>query len=149
MIKKILLGVLILGVIVFALIGYGTYKFADETLKEKEPQLRQYLQMDELAQNQYILDNIDELLNKVESQANDNSEDKAKRERLKQLNSQPEIQNALINVGRSLMASVIMLSEPIVNDMSPEIKAQYQKEADEFDARFDKYQKLVDAADKN
>ena len=37
MIKKILLGVVILGVIAFAIIGYGTYKVADEALKEREP----------------------------------------------------------------------------------------------------------------
>ena len=147
MIKKILLGVVILGVIAFAIIGYGTYKVADEALKEREPQLRQYLQLDEAAQNQYILENIDELLSKVDLDKDGKPEDKEYFARLKELNSQPEIQKALIDAGRAVIATGIMLSEPIVNDMSAEVKAKYQAESDEFEARIDKYSKLIEAAD--
>ena len=147
MIKKILLGVLILGVLAFAIIGYGTYKVADETIKDKEPQLRQYLQMDEAAQNKYILDNINEILTKVDLDNDGKPEDKEKLELLMKLNEQPDIQKALIELGRSLVAGVIMLSEPIVNDMSSDIKAKYQKEYDEFERRLDKYSKLVEAAE--
>ncbi len=147
MIKKILLGVLILGVLAFAIIGYGTYKVADETLKDKEPQLRQYLQMDEAAQNKYILDNINEILTKVDLDNDGKPEDKEKLELLMKLNEQPDIQKALIELGRSLVAGVIMLSEPIVNDMNSDIKAKYQKEYDEFERRLDKYSKLVEAAE--
>ena len=147
MIKKILLGVVILGVIAFAVIGYGTYKVADEALKDREPQLRQYLQLDEAAQNQYILENIDELLSKVDLDKDGKPEDKENFARLKELNSQPEIQKALIDTGRAVIATGIMLSEPIVNDMSAEVKAKYQAESDEFEARIDKYSKLIEAAD--
>ena len=147
MIKKILLGVVILGVIAFAVIGYGTYKVADEALKDREPQLRQYLQLDETAQNQYILENIDELLSKVDLDKDGKPEDKENFARLKELNSQPEIQKALIDTGRAVIATGIMLSEPIVNDMSAEVKAKYQAESDEFEARIDKYSKLIEAAD--
>ena len=147
MIKKILLGVVILGVIAFAVIGYGTYKVADEALKDREPQLRQYLQLDEAAQNQYILENIDELLSKVDLDKDGKPEDKENFARLKELNSQPEIQKALIDAGKSLMAVAIMLSEPIVNDLTPELKAKYQTESDELEARIDKYSKLLEAAD--
>ena len=147
MVKKILLGVVILGLIAFAIIGYGTYKVADEALKEREPQLRQYLQLDEAAQNQYILENIDELLSKVDLDKDGKPEDKENFARLKELNSQPEIQKALIDTGRAVIATGIMLSEPIVNDMSAEVKAKYQAESDEFEARIDKYSKLIEAAD--
>lgn len=147
MLKKILIGVVILGVIIVALMGYGTYKVADETLKEKEPQLRQYLQMDEAAQNKYVLDNIIEVSAKVDLDKDGKPEDKEKIERFLELNKQPDIQQALVDVGRSTVAKFIMMSEPIVNDMTPDIKAKYEKEAEEFDMRAEKYKKLLEAAD--
>ncbi|MBR4903812.1 MAG: hypothetical protein IKZ53_04005 [Selenomonadaceae bacterium] len=146
MVKKILIGVLILGILgvaAFALLGYGTYKVVDEAIKEREPQLRQYLQMDTDAQNQYVLNNIEEILSKVDLDKDGKPDDKEQWEKFKQLNSQPEIQNAMINAGRSFLASIIMLSEPIVNDMTPEIKKQYENEADEFEKRCDIYSKLL------
>lgn len=150
MIKKILIGVLILavlGVAAFALLGYGTYKVVDEAVKEREPQFRQYLQMDTDAQNQYVLQNIEDLLSKIDIDKDGKPETKEKWERLQKLNSQPEIQNALINVGRSLTARFILFSDPIVNDMDLETKTKYENEANEFDLRLDKYTKLVEAAD--
>lgn len=147
MIKKILLGVVVLGVILVAIMGYGTYKVADETLKEKEPQLRQYVQMDEAAQNNYVLANINELFSKIDLDNDGKPEDKEKMERLMKLNEQPDIQAASINIGRSLLASVILLSDPILNDMSAEVKAKYEKESSELETRMEKYQKLIDAAD--
>ena len=147
MIKKILLGLVILGVIAFGIIGYGTYKVADEALKEHEPQLRQYLQMDEAAQDKYILENIDDLLSKVDLDKDGKPEDKEKLERLKELNTRPEIQKALGEVGRSLMALMIMASEPIVKDMTSELQAKYTKESEDLEARIDKYSKLLEAAD--
>ena len=149
MIKKILLGVVILGVIAFAILGYGTYKVADEALKEREPQLRQYIQLDEAAQDKYILANVDELFAKIDLDKDGKPEDKEKLARLKELNSQPEIQKALIDAGKSLMAVAIMLSEPIVNDLTPELKAKYQTESDELEKRVEKYSKLIEAADPN
>ena len=147
MIKKILIGVVILGFILFALFGYGTYKVANEALKEHEPQLRQYLQMDEATQNKYILDNMNELFTKVDLDKDGKPEDKEKLKRLMKLNEQPEIQKAFIDVGRSTLASIIMLSDSIVKDMSADIKAKYEKESEEFEARADKYSKLIEAAD--
>ena len=147
MIKKILIGVVILGFILFALFGYGTYKVANEALKEHEPQLRQYLQMDEATQNKYLLDNMNELFTKVDLDKDGKPEDKEKLKRLMKLNEQPEIQKAFIDVGRSTLANIIMLSDSIVKDMSADIKAKYEKESEEFEARADKYSKLIEAAD--
>ena len=147
MLKKILIGVVVLGAIAFAVIGFGTYKVADETLKEHEPQLRQYLQMDEAAQDKYILDNVNELLSNVDLDKDGKPEDREKLQRLMKLNEQPEIQKAFIDVGRSALAGLILFSDPIVKDMSADIKDKYEKESKEFEAREDKYTKLIEAAD--
>ena len=138
---------MILGAIIVAFLGYSTYKVADETLKEHEPQLREYLQLDEAAQNKYILDNFNDLLSDVDLDKDGKPEDKEKIQRLMKLNEQPEIQKAFIDVGRSVLAGLIMFSDPIVKDMSADIKAKYEKESSEFEARADKYSKLVEAAD--
>lgn len=150
MFKKILIVFAIIGVVAvigFVALGYGTYKVADEALKEKEPQLRQYLQMDTDAQNKYILDNINLILTKVDLDKDGKPEEKEAIEKLMKLNEQPDIQKAIVDVGRSLMASAIILSDSIVKDMSADIKAKYEKEAEELETRAQKYSKLVEAAD--
>ena len=147
MMKKILIAVVVLGVVAVAVIGFGTYKVADKVLKDKEPQLRQYIQLDEDAQNKYIIDNFDELLSNVDLDKDGEPEDKEELERFKELNSQPDIQKALIQVGRSVIATGIIMSDSIVNDMSDDLKAKYQKESEELDSRADRYNKLIEAAD--
>jgi len=152
LIKKILIGLVILsaivGVISVGLMGYGTYKVADEVIKAQEPKLRHYIQLDEAAQNKYILENIDELLAKVDLDKDGKPEDKEKVQRLRELNNtQPEIQSALVDLGRSFMAMGVMISDPIVKDLSADVKAKYEKESDQLEARLDKYSQLVDAVD--
>ncbi|MBR3049974.1 MAG: hypothetical protein IKG61_00805, partial [Selenomonadaceae bacterium] len=55
--KKILLVIVVILAVIGAFTIYGSYKVVDEAIKAKEPQLRQYVQMDEAAQNKYIVDN--------------------------------------------------------------------------------------------
>ena len=147
MIKKVLLGLVILGVIAFAIIGYGTYKVADEALKNKEPQLRQYIQLDEAAQEKYILENVNEFLVGIDIDKDGKPEDKEKLEKFKEINARPEVQKALAEFGRSFMATAITASENITKDLSPEVKEKYEKEAEQLDTRLDKYKNLVDAAE--
>ena len=146
LIKKILLGVVILGAIAVAFVGYGTYKVADEALKEKEPQLRQYLTLDETAQNKYILENVDELLAKVDLDKDGKPEEKEQLERIKQLNATPEFQKALVEMVRSFMATAVLMSDSISKDLPDDTKDKYQKESDQLEARLDKYSKMLEAA---
>ena len=144
--KKVLFGIVALLVVGGALMIYGTYKVVDDTLKEREPQLRQYMQMDEAAQNKFILDNATELLKGIDLNKDGKPEDQENLERLKQANTNPEVGHALADVGRSFMASAILLSDSITKDMSADVKAKYQKESGEFDKRIEKYTKLLEAA---
>ena len=93
------------------------------------------------------MERIDDILSTADLDKDGKTEDKETIERLKELNTQPEIQKALTQFGRSVIATGIMLSEPIVNDMTPEVKEKYQKEVDELETRLDKYSKLIEAAD--
>ena len=144
--KKVLFGIVALLVVGGALMIYGTYKVVDDTLKEREPQLRQYMQMDEAAQNKFILDNATELLKGIDLNKDGKPEDQENLERLKQANTNPEVQQALAAVGRSFMASAILFSDSITKDMSEDVKTKYQKESGEFDKRIERYTKLLEAA---
>ena len=153
MIKKILIGLVILsaivGVVSVGLMGYGTYKVADEVIKAQEPKLRHYIQLDEAAQNKYILENVDEILVEMDLDKDGKPEDKEKIQRLRKLHAEPKIQSALIDLCRSFMATGIMISDPIVKDLSADAKAKYEKESDQLEASLDKYTQLVDAVDPN
>ena len=144
--KKVILTIVAVLVAGGALMLYGTYKVVDNTLKEKEPQLRQYMQLDEAAQNKYIADNVTELLNGIDLNKDGKPEDKEQLELMKKANANPEIQQALVEVGRSFLASTILFSDSITKDMSADVKAKYEKESNEFETRLDKYTKLLEAA---
>ena len=144
--KKVLLTIVAILVAGGAVMLYGTYKVVDDALKAKEPQLRQYMQLDETAQNKYIVDNFTELLAGADLDKDGKPEDKEKLELLKKANTNPEIQQALADVGRSLMAEAILMSDAITKDMNADVKAKYQKEAEQFDTRAQKYSKLLEAA---
>ena len=144
--KKVLLTIVAVLVAGGALMIYGTYKVVDDKIKEKEPQLRQYMQLDEAAQNKYIVDNFTELLAGIDIDKDGKPEEKEQWELFKKANTDPEIQQALVDLGRYLMADIILMSDAITKDMSADVTAKYQKEAELSEARADKYSKLLEAA---
>ena len=136
--KKIFIGVVVLGIIVAALLGISTYMFADEVVKAHEPQLRQYIQLDTAAQNEYIIKNADELLLQAATEATE-PQDKAEMELLNKAKDDPEFRKALVDLGRSFLARAIMHSDAIVKEMSEAQKTQYQNEADKLSASIKEY----------
>ena len=137
MLKKILLTIVVLLLAGGSLMLYGTYKVANDLLKSKEPELRQYMQMSEDEQNKYILQHADEILEGAMLEAD--PEEKADMELSRKVQEEnPEVQKTFIDFGRSFMAKAIMHSEPIVKDMSAEAKAKYEQESNEMAERFEK-----------
>ena len=149
MLKKILIAVAIVLMAGGAFTVYGTYKVAnlviDENLKEHEPQLRQYVQMNEAQQNEYILTNANEII--TASLADAQPKDKEGMEALNRTKDDPIVQKAIINLGRSVMAKGILRLDTLAKDMSPEIKAKYQKESDSLKDNFMAYCKVAEEAD--
>lgn len=147
MLKKILLVVVVLLAAVGAFVIYGTYKVVDVTLdeivKEHEPQIRQYMQLGEEEQNKYILDNADVIIKDMIADAK--PEEKADMELMEKAKGDPDVQKALINLGRSVMARGILRLE---SDLSAEVKAKYKKEADGLKDKFNQYCEALDAAGK-
>ncbi|MBQ7453998.1 MAG: hypothetical protein IJS69_02955 [Selenomonadaceae bacterium] len=143
MLKKILIGVVILGIISFGLIGFSTVKVTEEALQQKAPVFRQYMQMTESEQDAYILAHSKELI--ADAMKNSKPEEKADAELIDKTKDDPIMQQAIIKLGRSLMALGIMHTD-IVKDMTADVKAKYQKESDELTIHMETYGKLLESA---
>lgn len=143
MLKKVLIGVGVLVVIlavVFGVVTYKVVKTTTDTLKEKEPEFRQYVTMTVDEQNAYVEKNMGDFMNMLATKLGD--EEAA--EKFKQRQNDPEIVAAEIQWGRSVIAGLILSMDDIVKDLTPEQKAALKAEADETEARADKYGKAVE-----
>lgn len=149
MLKKILIGVIVLFIAGAALMTYGTYKVVDEGLddfvKEKEPQLRQYLQLDEAAQNKFVMEHGAEFLDMILKESK--PEEKADIEFFQKANQNPEVQKAFIQLGRSIFAKGVLRSETLSKNLPDDVKAKYQAEADKFTDNFKVYGEIVEQVD--
>ena len=145
MIKKALLTIVAILIAGGAMMLYGTYKAADDFVQRNEPQLRQYAQMDEAAQNQYVLENADELLE--QAQANAKPEDKANTELLVKIKDDPAVQKALQDLGRAIMAAAILHSEELAQDLNASLKAKFEAEKSQLTERLEKYAEASTAAE--
>ena len=142
MLKKILIGVIVLFVAGVAFMIYGTYQVTDEILKSKEPQLRQYMQLDEAAQNQYVMEHAVEVFNEMMKQ-DIKPEDKQDVALFEAAQKYPEVQQALLKFGQSFFAEAIVHSDALVKELSADAKAKYQAEADKFTDNFKAYGEVV------
>lgn len=147
MIKKIFLTIVAVLVAGAALSIYGMYMAADDVIKTSEPQLREYVQMDEPAQNKYVLDHADELLAQAALETDD-PEDKQTLNLWSEIKNDPAVQKATTELGRAILAAAVLHSEAIVKDMNAQLKAKFEQEKSELTDRLAKYSDVVDAAEK-
>ena len=146
--KKFLLIGGILGLMVLIVLGVtmcGVMKVANDWVKEKEPELRQYVQMTEVEQNDYVEKHMDELFRRVEEYAEGHRENapKDQREKWAEFEKDPEAKAAAIQLGRSIVAALIMASEPITAELSADDKAKYENEANDTEQRTEAYTKFM------
>ena len=149
MAKKILviLGILaFVGIVTVGVTTCGILKLTGDWVKEKEPELRQYVQMTEEEQNSYIEKNTDELFRKIDVYAEKNKDDLTaeEKESWKKFESDPEAKAASLQLGRSLVAGLIMSSENIVKELSAEDKEKYEKESELLSERTEIYKNLLE-----
>ncbi len=144
MAKKILMiiGALVLvGIVVLGVTMCGVKQVAEEKLKEKEPELRRYVQMTEVDQNAYVEKNMNELFNTIIGEFKEDQE--ISKENLKNLEEDPEAKAAGIQLGRSIVAMFVISSENIVKDLSPADKDKYTKESEDLNNRLDTYHGFI------
>lgn len=144
--KKILivLGILgVVGIIFFALISYVFVQGVNEKIKDKEPEFRKYLTMTVEEQNSYVENNLDSLMSTVIKDAK-TQEDKDAAEKIKK---DPEAKKAGMELGRSIVAKMILSSDAIVADLKEDEKSKLNAESEKFSDRFDSYLKILEKYD--
>ena len=150
MAKKILAivgAIVIVAVVVLGVTTCGIMKVADEALKEREPQLREYVKMTEEQQNDYVSKNMDDIIATVAAEAKtDSAEDQNARKNFEKVKNDPEYRAACLKLGRSIMAMYIISSEPVTADLSEDDKAKYQAESDQLSANLDALSKVEENA---
>ena len=134
----------IIGVIV--LVG-GTYYVGNKItgeLEKREPEFRQYITMTTEEQNAYVSKNVDAFYNLISSLAGESDEELAEFQTvMKQLDSDPEIFQAKVNWGRSIVATFILANENITKDLSADVLQKLQDEKNEKDTNYLEYKKLI------
>ncbi len=139
--KKVLIGLVILGVVGLGLFTYGIVKLSTNIMEKMEPDMKQYVVMTTEQQDKYVYEHMEEwvvTLKKFDGES-DGSE-------LDLIKTDPAVRQAGIDFGRSICATVIVDTDSIASVLTPEEKARYQKEADESDARGDKFSKEMERA---
>ena len=135
MLKKILI---VIGFL--AVLGIGGMLFLgnkiENKLAEKEPEFRQYVTMTTEEQNAYVEKNFVELFNSLTDYSTKKEQAKAA---LEQIKSDPEALQTAVNMGRSIVASLILANENILKDLSADIHNQLKAEADEGESRAQKF----------
>ncbi len=144
MAKKILAiigAIVIVGIIVLGVTTCGVMKIADDWVKEKEPELRQYVQMTEQEQNAYVEKHMDELFRRIDAYAESHRENSTQEERNKwaKFESDSEAKSAGVQLGRAIVAALVMASEPITNELSSADKEKYQNESEQIEKRTEIY----------
>lgn len=143
MLKKLLIAIGILAVLGIVGVVFLGNKI-DSKLKEKEPEFRQYLAMTTEEQNAYIAKHLDEFFSFI-SDSNSTSEEAQKdKAALQQMQSDPSAVQAGIEMGRSLIATLILSNEDILKDLSAAVHEKLQAEADQLDSRTDKYNEYLE-----
>lgn len=144
--KKILIVFAILGVIslvFFALVSYVFVQGVDETLKKKEPEFRKYLTMTVEEQNSYIENNLDFLMDNVIK----DSKTPEEKEAAEKVKADPLAKKTGVELGRSIMAKLILSSDAIVADLKEDEKSKLNSESEKLSERFDTYSKVLEKYD--
>ena len=143
--KKVLIiigGIVLLFAIILGVTTCGVLHVADEWAKEKEPEVRKYIQMTQAEQNAYIEKHIDELFMSISNEIKP-EDDELDKEKLNQMKNDPELRDAGIQLGRSLLASFAMGSENISKELSADDKNKYQAEVDDLETRIKAYSDIM------
>ena len=143
MFKKLFLLIVAVLIAGGALVVFGTYKAADDFVAKNEPQLRQYAQMDEAAQNQYIVEHADEIISQASTEAD--SAGKSEASLLMKIKDDPAVQKATADLGRAIMAAAILHSDALAQELNASLKEKFRQEKNELTNRLEKYKEVLEA----
>lgn len=140
--QKLLITLGILMALGLGLLVYGAFKVGDIYTEKVEPELKSYVQMDKEQQDKYILSRMEELMKGVKEE--DESSKISVKMQLEAMEKDETIRRAGVEMGRSLCAKLIGLTDSVNSTLSPEAKAAYEREADALEARSKVFEDMVE-----
>ncbi|MCR5833567.1 MAG: hypothetical protein K6G55_02850 [Selenomonadaceae bacterium] len=141
MLKKIFIGMITLGVgilVGFTSAHYIKYQTVDDMIAEKQDDFKYYMTLSHEEQNEYVLKHINEILTLVRREAKTEQE-KIELQNIVESEDNPVLKKAMIEFGRSIMATGIVASETIFQGLSEEVKLRYENESGKLSYRFENY----------
>ena len=133
--KKILIALLVLAVVGIGLLFYGVSKMGDVFTEKIEPEMKIYVQLTKEEQDEYVITHMEELFgNFLDPEELQSFQD--------DMNNDPEYRQACIDYGRSICATFIVDSKDIFSGLSPEDKAAYYSEKEEYRQRYERFKTL-------
>lgn len=143
MLKKVLIAVGILavvGVIVVGVAGYGIFSTVQTKFEEHKPELRQYITMTVDEQNAYVEKNLDYILDAVVKDATDDKQ----KQLYEKIKAAPDAKAAGIELGRAILATAILSSDELTENLKDEVKSKFEKESESLNTRLDKYKSILE-----
>ncbi len=138
--KKILIGLFVLIAIGVGLIGFGMFKGYQMYTEKIEPDMKRYVTMTKQEQDQYVFSKLGDLYGFVD-RLDDSEKGKAVHEAMM---NDPAARQAGLEWGRALCAGIIKDSKEITATLSAADKAKYEKEAENFEAKNQRFQKELE-----
>ena len=139
--KKLLITLGILLALGLGLLVYGAFKATDMYTEKVEPELKSYVQMDKAQQDKYIFSRMEELMKGIKSE--DDHSEVSIQVQLEAMEKDEAIRRAGVEMGRSLCAHLIGITDSVNGTLSPEDKAAYEREAEALEERSDVFEKMV------
>ena len=142
MAKKILIvlaGIIFMLAVVAGVTTCGIMSITEDFLKEREPEMAKYVQMNLQEQNEYVAKNLDEILRSTQVYVN-----AAAQENWNAISKDPEVREASIKLARSLCAAFVLHLDTVKKNLSAEDLARYEEEANGAEGNIDEFKKAME-----
>ena len=117
----------------------GILKTTENFFNELEPDMKQYVQMAEQEQNEYVKKHLDEILRKI-----DKYTEATEKETWAVIVKDPEFQEKGTKLGRALCATTLLGLDSIRATLTAEQLDAYQKESDSLSDAGDEFAKVLE-----
>lgn len=135
----IIAGLAFIIVVVLGVTTCGVLKTTEDFFNELEPEMKQYVQMTEQEQNEYVEKHLDEILRKI-----DKYTEATEKENWAVIVKDPEFHEKGIKLGRALCATTIIGLDSIRTTLTAEQVDAYQKESDTLSDAGDEFAKVLE-----
>lgn len=135
----VLAGIVFIIAVVAGVTACGIVSITEDFLKEREPEMLKYVQLNAQEQNEYVEKNLDEILRSAQVYVN-----AAAQENWDAIRKDPEVHEAAIKLARSFCAAFVLHLDTVKKNLSAEDLARYEEEANSAEGHIDEFKKALE-----